>query len=63
VRFPREAEAVAALTRPNIVTIYSIEEDAGISFMTMELVEGQSVDRIILPALEETAGAGPVERR
>jgi serine/threonine protein kinase len=48
-RFQREAEAVAALTHPNIVTIYSIEEDAGISFMTMELVDGQSLDRVIPP--------------
>jgi eukaryotic-like serine/threonine-protein kinase len=48
-RFQREAEAVAALTHPNIVTIYSVEEDADVRFMTMELIEGQSLDRVIPP--------------
>jgi len=48
-RFQREAEAVAALTHPNIVTIYSVEEDADVRFMTMELVDGQSLDRVIPP--------------
>jgi len=46
-RFQREAEAVAALTHPHIVTIYSIEEEAGVRFITMELVDGQSLDRVI----------------
>ena len=46
-RFQREAEAVAALSHPNIVTIYSIEEDAGVRFITMELVDGQSLEQVI----------------
>src|SRR5688500_9544065 len=44
-RFRREARAVAALNHPHIVTIFSIEEDGGVPFMTMELIEGQSLDR------------------
>ena len=39
-RFQREAEAIAALNHPNIVTIFSVEEDQGHHFLTMELVEG-----------------------
>src|SRR5439155_17391283 len=41
-RFTREAHAVAALNHPHIVTIFSTEEADGISFMTMELVEGRT---------------------
>ena len=48
-RFRREARAVAALNHPHIVTIFSIEEDHGVPFMTMELIEGQSLDRLVSP--------------
>ncbi|NIM01821.1 MAG: protein kinase [Acidobacteria bacterium] len=46
-RFRREAQAVAALNHPNIVTIHSIEESAEGSFITMELVEGSGLDKMI----------------
>jgi Tol biopolymer transport system component len=46
-RFEREARAVAALNHPNIVTIHSVEEDAGLLFLTLELVEGQTLDACI----------------
>jgi hypothetical protein len=46
-RFQREAEAIAALNHPNIVTIYSVERDGDVRFLTMELVEGQSLDKRI----------------
>jgi serine/threonine protein kinase/TolB-like protein len=48
-RFRREAKAVAALNHPNIVTIYSIEENEGRRFLIMELVEGESLDRALPP--------------
>ena len=44
-RFRREARAVAALTHPNIVTIYSVEEAGGVHFLTMELVDGETLER------------------
>jgi serine/threonine protein kinase/tetratricopeptide (TPR) repeat protein len=48
-RFRREAKALAQLDHPNIVTIYSVEESAGVHFLTMQLVEGDSLDRLIPP--------------
>jgi serine/threonine protein kinase/Tol biopolymer transport system component len=46
-RFEREAQAVAALNHPNIVTIHSVEEADGVHFITMELVEGQTLSEIL----------------
>jgi serine/threonine-protein kinase len=49
-RFTREARAVAALNHPNIVTIHSTEEAEGLRFITMELIEGRTLDQLISPA-------------
>ena len=48
-RFEREARAVAALNHPNIVTIFSVEEADGVPFLTLELVEGRTLDALIPP--------------
>jgi eukaryotic-like serine/threonine-protein kinase len=55
-RFRREAKTLAQLDHPNIVTIHSVEELGGIHFLTMQLVEGQPLDRLIC------AGGLPFER-
>jgi serine/threonine protein kinase len=49
-RFRREAKALATLNHPNIVTIFAIEEEEEDLFLTMELVEGRSLDNFISEA-------------
>ena len=46
-RFVREAQAASALNHPNIVTIYDIDQEAGVTFIAMELVEGTPLDRLL----------------
>ncbi|NIP64098.1 MAG: protein kinase, partial [Gammaproteobacteria bacterium] len=49
-RFKREAQAIAALNHPNIVTIHSVEEADGVHLLTMELVDGKSLDQMLPPS-------------
>src|SRR5881397_4019500 len=51
-RFEQEARAASALNHPNIVTIYDVGREGGVSYMAMELVEGRS--------LREMLASGPL---
>jgi serine/threonine protein kinase/TolB-like protein/Tfp pilus assembly protein PilF len=53
-RFQREARVVASLNHPHIVTIFSVEQSDGVHFLTMELVQGQSLDKLIRGSMQET---------
>ncbi len=46
-RFRREAKASAALSSPNIVTVYDVVEDAGRQAVVMEYINGQSLRELL----------------
>jgi len=55
-RFLLEARTASALNHPNICTIYSVEKAGEQSFIAMELLEGETLDRRL------SAGPIPVDR-
>jgi len=42
-RFRREAQALASLNHPHIATIYGLEEGAGLQFLVMEHIVGETL--------------------
>ncbi len=46
-RFVQEAHIAQKLSHPNIVTTYDLGEHAGIRFLTMEYLDGHSLDEIL----------------
>jgi serine/threonine-protein kinase len=52
-RFKREAQAVAKLSHPNIVSIYQFGADQGIYYMAMAFIEGVDVDWLINDYLQQ----------
>jgi len=42
-RFEREARAIAALSHPNILAVFDVGADQGVSYVVTELLEGQTL--------------------
>jgi serine/threonine protein kinase len=54
-RFEQEARAAAALNHPNILVVYQMATENGVSYLVSELLEGET--------LRERLGLGPVPLR
>jgi len=46
-RFEREAQAIARLRHPNLVTVYGAGVEQGVHFLAMELVPGRGLDDLL----------------
>jgi len=55
-RLEREAQATSALNHPNILTIYEIGSDAGVSYIAMEFIPGGTLAELL------ASGAIPTKR-
>jgi serine/threonine protein kinase len=58
-RFRREAEAAAKLHHTNIVAVYAEGEDHGLCYYAMELIEGQSLQRVLRGLQKQQAPRPP----
>lgn len=47
-RFNTEAQAVASLTHPNIVSVYDVGHEGDLYYIVMELIQGKTLKEIIL---------------
>ncbi|OAT81411.1 Stk1 family PASTA domain-containing Ser/Thr kinase [Desulfotomaculum copahuensis] len=63
-RFRREAQAVASLSHPNIVSIYDVGQEAGLQYLVMEYIDGEDLKSIIRREGKlEPARAGEIARQ
>ncbi|NNE45932.1 MAG: serine/threonine protein kinase [Rhodothermales bacterium] len=62
-RFKSEAQLLARVVHPNVVSVYSYGEEGGVTYMATEYVEGQSLDELLQRGpLPSTIAAGILQR-
>ena len=59
-RLIREARAAATLDHPNICSVYEVGDDNGCSFIAMQYLEGETLDRLLKNGPLETKEALPI---
>ena len=57
-RFRNEALAAAQLHHPNIIPVFAVGQERGVHFYAMQLIEGQSLDQVVLQLRQEEQTAG-----
>ena len=57
-RLFREAQSAGCLSHPGIVTIFDVDEQDGLVYIAMELVEGQTLDRYVSTAGDTARSPG-----
>ncbi|HTY41660.1 MAG TPA: protein kinase [Thermoanaerobaculia bacterium] len=55
-RFEKEARSASALNHPNIVTVYDVGSQEGVSYLAMELVSGETLRTLL------AGGAMPIKK-
>lgn len=59
-RFKNEARAAAMLDHPNIVAIYSVGVERGVHFYAMQLIEGESLARVVASLRDAISSPSPL---
>ena len=63
-RFEREAQAVAALSHPNILAIHDFGSEDGVAYAVMELLEGETLrERLVARRAPAAQGASTTRCR
>src|SRR5262249_54308272 len=62
-RFRREAKAAARLHHTNIVPIFEVGQEGGVSFYAMQLIQGQGLHQVIDELRRLRAGSGASRER
>ena len=61
-RFVVEARTAAGLDHPGIVTVHAVKQRAGLTFIVMKYIEGQTLDRVLARGPLDSAAVATIGR-